>query len=73
MAPFMPSAAGVRTMRAPSMASRVLRSMLMLSGMVRMSLYPFAAATKPNAIPVLPEVGSMMTVSGFKIPAFSAA
>ena len=39
-----------------------LRSALIVSGMVRISLYPFTAQTKARAIPVLPLVGSMMTV-----------
>ena len=64
MAPFMPSAPGVRTSFAPSMASSVRRSSDIVSGMVRMSLYPRAAATKARAMPVLPLVGSMITVSG---------
>jgi hypothetical protein len=32
-----------------------------------------AAATNASAMPVLPLVGSMMTVSGFKMPRFSAS
>ena len=38
MAPFMPSAPGVSTSFAPSMASKVRRSRLIVSGMVRMHL-----------------------------------
>ena len=40
MAPFIPSAPGVSTSFAPSMASSVRRSSDIVSGMVRMSLYP---------------------------------
>ncbi len=47
--------------------------MLIVSGMVRISLYPFAAQTKARAMPVLPLVGSMTTVSGPIRPACSAA
>lgn len=36
MAPFMPSAPGVRTSSAPRALSRLRRSMLMVSGIVRM-------------------------------------
>ena len=50
-----------------------LRSMLMVSGMVRMILYPLAAAMDARPIPVFPDVGSMMTESGFRRPWASAA
>src|ERR1035438_5294619 len=73
IAPFMPSVAGVRTSLAPSNASKVRRSALMLSGIVKMSLYPLAAATKASAMPVLPEVGSMIVVWGVRMPSRSAA
>ena len=35
--------------------------------------YPLAAATLAKPIPVFPEVGSMITVSGFKMPFASAS
>ena len=73
MAPFMPSVPGVRTSRAPSIASNVRRSNDIVSGMVRISWYPLAAATNASAMPVLPLVGSMMTVSFFTMPRFSAS
>ena len=38
-----------------------------------MILYPFAAAIDARPIPVLPDVGSMITESSFKIPFFSAS
>jgi len=34
-----------------------------VSGMVRISLYPLVAQTKARAMPVLPLVGSTITVS----------
>jgi hypothetical protein len=37
----------------------------MVSGMVKINRYPLAAATKANAIPVFPDVGSIKTVSFF--------
>jgi len=45
----------------------------MVSGMVRTSLYPLAAQTKARAMPVLPLVGSTITVSLVMWPALSAA
>ena len=39
------------------------RSMLMLSGMVKMSLYPLLAATMANPMPVFPDVGSTKVVT----------
>jgi hypothetical protein len=58
IAPLIPSEPGVRTSFAPSMAKSVRRSRLIVSGMVRIILYPFAAATKASAMPVFPLVGS---------------
>ena len=43
------------------------------SGIVRISRYFRYAQTNARAIPVLPLVGSMITVSGFKIPLRSAS
>jgi len=48
---FIPWGPGVRTISAPKASSSTRRSRLMVSGMVRMSLYPFTAATKARAIP----------------------
>src|SRR4030042_3652237 len=39
--------------------------------MVTGSLYPFAAATKARAMPVLPLVGSMISIPGLSTPFFS--
>ena len=47
--------------------------MLIVSGMVRTHLIPRAAQTIARAMPVLPLVGSTMTVSGPMRPASSAA
>ena len=45
----------------------------MVSGMVRMIRYPFAAAIAASPIPVLPLVGSIMTEPSFNSPFFSAS
>ena len=50
-----------------------LRSMLMVSGMVRVILYPLAAATYARAMLVLPDVGSTISIPGFNFPVFSAS
>src|SRR5664280_552515 len=55
------------------MLKRCRRSMLIVSGIVRIRRYPFAAQTKARAIPVFPLVGSMITVSLLISPAASAA
>src|SRR5580698_2411378 len=73
MAPFIPFGPGVSTISAPKAFSSTRRSMLIVSGIVRISLYPFTAATNARAIPVLPLVGSIRMVSpGLIRPAFSA-
>ncbi len=73
MAPFMPCVAGVSTSSAPRKASILRRSCDIDSGMTSFSRYPFAAATKASAIPVLPDVGSISTVSGLMTPDCSIA
>ena len=45
----------------------------MVSGIVRMSFRPLAAATNASAMPVLPLVGSMSTVSLLIFPLFRAS
>ena len=72
MAPFIPLSAGVSTTSAPSALSSRRRSTLMLSGIVKMQRYPFAAQTKARAMPVLPLVGSTITLSPVSLPACSA-
>ncbi|MNV37914.1 hypothetical protein D3C71_1294490 [compost metagenome] len=71
--PPIPSAPGVSTSSAPSAFSRLRRSSLIVSGIVRISRYPRAAATKARAMPVLPLVGSIRTVSGPIRPCSSAS
>jgi hypothetical protein len=61
---------GSQTTCAPSALSSRRRSMLIDSGIVSISLYPLAAQTNARAIPVLPLVGSTMTVSLSIFPAF---
>jgi hypothetical protein len=70
----MPLGAGVSTTSAPNAFNNRRRSMLIDSGMVKTSLYPRAAATMANPIPVLPEVGSTsVVVPGAMSPRFSAS
>ena len=45
-----------------------LRSILMLAGMVRISLYPLAAAAMASPMPVLPDVGSTSIVLPNSVP-----
>ena len=45
----------------------------MVSGSVKIALYPLTAATAARPIPVLPLVGSIMVAPSFKIPFFSAS
>lgn len=59
---FIPLAGSVRTSWAPNALRRIRRSTDIEAGMVRMSLYPLAAAMNANAIPVLPLVGSTNVV-----------
>ena len=73
MAPFIPLAPSVRTTSAPYAFRMFLLSTLMVSGMVRIVLYPLAAAMAASPIPVLPDVGSMMVAPGFRTPLCSAS
>mmetsp|Transcript_33965 Transcript_33965/g.69344 ORF Transcript_33965/g.69344 Transcript_33965/m.69344 type:complete len:309 (+) Transcript_33965:315-1241(+) len=74
IAPPIPFAAGVSTRSAPNAFSSTRRSMLMDSGIVRMSLYPFAAATIASPMPVFPDVGSTRVVlPGAMSPRLSAS
>ena len=68
MAPVIPSAPSVRTISAPYAFRIFLRSTLIVSGIVRISRYPSAAAIEASPIPVLPEVGSINTAPSFKRP-----
>jgi hypothetical protein len=73
IAPFIPSGPGVSTRFAPSSASTRRRSRDIVSGIVNVILYPRAAATNARAIPVLPLVGSTISIPGFSTPRFSAS
>jgi hypothetical protein len=72
-APFIPSEPGVRMSSAPKAASSILRSLLIVSGMVSTTLYPRAAPTIASAIPVLPLVASTIVPPGLSWPDLSAA
>ena len=61
IAAFMPFGPGVSTISAPMAMSSTRRSMLIVSGMVRIRRYPLTAAVKARPMPVLPLVGSMST------------
>ena len=54
IAPFMPFAPSVKTSCAPYAFKRFLRSTLIVSGIVKMTLYPRDAPTDARPIPVLP-------------------
>jgi hypothetical protein len=69
----MPFSFGVSTTSAPSRASILRRSMDMVSGIVRMQRYPFAAHTNASAMPVLPDVGSTIVVPSPTRPSRSSA
>ena len=73
IAPFIPLAPSVRTRRAPRTLRIFRRSVVIVSGIVRMSFSPRAAATNASAMPVLPLVGSMRTVSLLMRPLLSAS
>ena len=69
----MPSAPGVKTSSAPKARMSLRRSFETDSGIVKIDLYPRAAATIATAIPVLPDVASTIVPPGFSAPLFSAA
>ena len=73
IAPFIPFAPSVKTISAPYAFKMLRRSTLMVSGIVKMIRYPFAAAIEARPIPVFPEVGSMITEPSFKRPFSSAS
>lgn len=56
-------AGSVKTSSAPKACSSTRLSKDMDAGMVRISLYPFAAATKASPMPVFPDVGSTRVVT----------
>ena len=59
----MPSDFGVRTISAPYAFRTFILSTLIFSGIVRISFILRAAHTMASPMPVLPEVGSIITVS----------
>ena len=67
IAPPIPFGPGVSTISAPNKRNKTLLSLDIVSGIVRMQRYPFAAQTKAKAIPVFPEVGSMTTLSAYQV------
>ena len=72
-APFMPFAGSVSTSCAPKARSSTRRSSDIDAGIVRISLYPLAAAMNASPMPVLPLVGSTSVVTpGVILPSFSA-
>ena len=73
MAPLMPRLPSVSTSSAPYAFKIFLRSTLMVSGMVRIIRYPFAAAMDARPMPVLPDVGSIITESAPRSPFSSAS
>ena len=73
MAPFMPSDPSVKTSSAPYARMRLRRSSDMVSGIVMMRRMPRAAAMAARPIPVLPEVGSISTVSSSMRPVANAS
>ena len=73
IAPFIPLAPSVSTISAPYALRRFLLSTLIVSGSVRIALYPLAAATAASPIPVFPLVGSMIVAPGLIFPLFSAS
>src|SRR5699024_655918 len=73
IAPFIPSAPGVKTSSAPYAFNKLRRSLLIVSGITKTALYPLLAAPIARPIPVLPLVGSTIVVSFVNLPASSAA
>ena len=73
IAPFIPSAPGVRMSSAPNALSICRRSTDIVSGIVNVSGYPLAAQTYARAMPVLPLVGSTTFMPGLSLPVFSAS
>ena len=68
IAPFIPFNPSVKIELAPKAFNTFLLSIDIVSGMVKVSLYPLAAQTKARAMPVLPLVGSIISIPLFKIP-----
>mmetsp|Transcript_39409 Transcript_39409/g.92046 ORF Transcript_39409/g.92046 Transcript_39409/m.92046 type:complete len:205 (+) Transcript_39409:774-1388(+) len=73
IAPPIPFADRVKTSSAPNALSRTRRSILMDSGIVKINLYPFEAATMARPMPVFPDVGSTRVVFPGEISPRSSA
>ena len=73
IAPFIPFVPSVNTISAPYAFRIFLLSTLIVSGIVSITLYPLIAAREARPIPVLPDVGSMITAPGFRTPLSSAS
>ena len=72
-ASFIPPAPEVSTTSAPKAVTNRRRSMLIVSGITIIALYPFTAATKASPTPVLPLVASTRVAPGASFPSRSAA
>jgi hypothetical protein len=73
IAPFMPFGALGQDQAGAEDLEDLARSVVIVSGIVRMSFRPLAAATNARAMPVLPLVGSIRTVSLLMRPLFRAS
>ena len=72
MEPFIPLEPSVKINSAPKAFTSCLLSILIVSGIIIITLYPFNLPTIASAIPVFPLVASTKTLSLFKIPFLSA-
>ena len=72
-APCMPLAPGERTTSAPYAFISEMRSLDIVSGMTITALYPLAAAIIAMAMPVFPDVGSMMVPPSSRTPRATAS
>ena len=72
-APFIPRAASVSTIFAPSIFKILRLSTLMLDGITKMTSYPLTAPTNASPMPVLPDVGSTIVPPGLSAPEASAS
>ena len=68
MAPAIPLAPSDNTTWAPYAFKRLRLSILIVSGITRMHLYPIEAAADASPMPVFPLVGSIMVYPSFSKP-----
>ncbi len=73
MDPFVPFVPSLETISAPNRRRSPIRSSLALSGITTVSAYPFRRATIARAMPVFPDVGSRIVLSGVSSPLASAS